>query len=108
MTVKARITCENNPPRRLLILLLPLSTHAFNCRRTQLRTEEGEGLVSRLRIIRAVRRFPEAEEFEDDEIEFLPISRQKMAFVIHVIRFLCFCFLVVDVSSCSGKQYTDP
>ena len=43
MTVKARITCENRPG-----LLPPFSTHAFNCRRAQLRTEEGEGLVSRL------------------------------------------------------------
>ena len=42
MTVKARITCENRPG------LLPLfSTYKFNCRRVQLRTEEGEGLVSR-------------------------------------------------------------
>ena len=41
MTVKARITCEKRPG-----LLPPLSTYAFNCRRAQLRTEEGEGLVS--------------------------------------------------------------
>ena len=36
--------CENRPGPDLP----PLSTYAFNCRRAQLRTEEGEGLVSRL------------------------------------------------------------
>ena len=51
---QARITCENRPG-----LLPPLSTHALNCRRAQLRTEEGEGLVSRL---------GRSKEEEDDEI----------------------------------------
>ena len=43
MTVKARFTCENRPG-----LLSPFSTYAFNCRCAQLRTEEGDVLVSRL------------------------------------------------------------